>query len=233
MRVFISYRREDTRDLAGRLADRLRLDAGIDSVFIDVETIGGGADFKADIQRALGQSNAVLVLIGKNWIGQSADKVRINEPDDFIRLEVSEALLSKARVIPVLANGAGMPAASKLPDDVRRITALNALSLQHETFARDADFLLDSILSRRPPTFWRKYWHRHPGQHRILRGVIGSIVTALLIVLGAAIHQRLTGLALNQSLGGTGPMIISVGVIVLLGTILPAIFLPSRTRSRS
>ena len=232
MKVFISYRRGDARDFAGRLADRLREEPQIDQVFLDVEGIDPGEDFGSKISNALKQSAACLVLIGKEWSGDSASGAtpRLFEPNDFVRREVREALNSAAKIIPVLVNGAAMPVAAELPEDLRRLPTLNAISVRHESFRRDADFLADAILARKEPSPLSLYWNRHPLQAGLVRASSGLIVAALLLVAGAAIHQGLTGRALSETLGGVGPALMLVGGTLVAGMLFPLVFRRRRRR---
>ena len=99
MNVFISYRRNDTQDLAGRIADRIRAVPQVDHVFIDVDGIEPGADFASKIRRALADSAVCILLIGSNWRGvrEQGGTARIFEDRDFVRLEASGALASELK----------------------------------------------------------------------------------------------------------------------------------------
>ena len=234
MKLFISYRRGDTRDFAGRLADRLRQEPQIDEIFLDIDHIAAGENFKERIQKALKQSSACLVLIGDEWMGKSASDAppRISDDLDFVRMEVREALNSGTRVIPVLVNNAPMPNSEDLPEEVRRLTELNAISMRHDSFRRDADFLADAVMSRKEPSWWARYWNRHPGQENLLRATSGLVFTIVLLIAGAAIYQSATGLALNQALGGTGQVVVLVAAVILFGIAAPVI-LGRRRRRRA
>ena len=139
MSVFISYRRSDTKDLAGRIADRLKYVPQIGEVFIDVDGIAPGADFEARIREALSREPVCIVLIGPGWLGRGAgdQPQRIADPTDFIRLEVKIALASTGRLLPVLANGATMPSERDLPDEIKGLARINALAIRHEYFDHD------------------------------------------------------------------------------------------------
>jgi hypothetical protein len=232
MKVFISYRRGDARDFAGRLADRLREEAQIDQIFLDVDGIEPGEDFKSKIDKAIRQSAACLVLIGKEWTGKSASNApaRIYDQNDFVRLEVREALNSPVKVIPVLVNGATMPEAEELPEDLARLSNLNAVSVRHDSFRRDADYLADAILARKEPSPLSRYWNRHPFQEGLVRATLGLAAAAFVLVVGAGIYQSATGLALNQALGGIGPMLLLVVATLLTGMIFPLLVRRRRRR---
>ena len=92
--VFISYRREDTAGFAGRIYDRLARRLGRDSVFIDVDNIAPGLDFVEVLSERVGQCDALVAVIGRGW-ASSADKDnrrRIDDPHDFVRIEIEAAL---------------------------------------------------------------------------------------------------------------------------------------------
>lgn len=226
MKVFISYRRNDTRDFAGRLSDRLRQELGISDVFLDIDEIQAGESFEQRIRSAVEKCAVALVLIGPEWRGASeaGAAARIFDERDFVRLEVREALSGKPKVIPVLVNGARMPSRDELPADLAPIVSLNAIPARHESFRRDADFIADAVLARKAPGPISRYWSRHPGQHAIFRSLCGLLIAVAALVGGAAIYNGVTGLSLDQALGGVGPVImVAVGVLIA-GLIFPLIF---------
>ena len=222
--VFISYRRDDTGDLAGRLADRLSRSPGIGKVFIDVAGIEPGADFVELIENALAESEVCLVVIGASWTGPAAPggTTRINEDGDFVRLEVRSALARKVRVLPVLAHGAKMPGATVLPDDLRALPRLNAVAIRHDSFERDAQYLIDVILRRRKPSSFGAYLTRHPVQAAMLRGAAGFVLAAIALILAAAVHQAATGRSLDQLLG-RGPVLLLIVLVLSAGIVLPLV----------
>jgi len=149
-RLFLSYRREDSAGHAGRLADHLldRFSSG--SVFMDVESIGAGADFTTEIESAIGQADAVLVLIGPGWLEArtASGSRRLNEPEDFVRREIEVALASEVWVIPVLVGGASMPAETELPESIAPLARRNALELLDRRWREDVDALVDVLEGR-------------------------------------------------------------------------------------
>lgn len=234
MKLFISYRRGDSKDFAGRLADRLRAESQIDEIFLDIDAIEPGEPFKDKIARSMKKSAVCLVLIGREWLGEAASgaSARIFDDNDFVRMEVAEALSGAVKVIPVLVNGADMPEASQLPPDLQRLPSLNAISVRHESFRRDADFLADAILSRKEPGPLSRYWNRHPFQESVVRALLGLVVAAILVVAGAILYQRLShGGSLDQAFGGVGPMLAAVVGVLLLGMVLPLIVRRRRRRA--
>lgn len=145
--VFLSYRREDTRHLAGRLADRLAERLGSTQVFMDVTTIEPGADFAAAIVREVAACDVLIALIGPTWltIADARGRRRLDDPDDIVVLEIKAALEREIRVIPVLVDGAVMPDREGLPDGVQGLARRNAVRVDHETFHSDIPTLLDVV----------------------------------------------------------------------------------------
>jgi hypothetical protein len=128
--IAISYRREDTGSLTGRLYDRLKADFGPDQVFIDLDSIPPGADFRSHIADSLRHCNTLLVVIGPGWLGPSASGLRrIDDPTDFVRFEVTQALSQGMQVIPLLIDRTDMPASEALPGDLKELAFRNALRL--------------------------------------------------------------------------------------------------------
>ena len=145
-RVFISYRRDDAAGYAGRLEEALEKRLGRGSVFRDVLDIAPGADFVEAIRQRLGGAQAVLVLMGPRWAGGDTPGTRrIDDAQDFVRLEVQEALASSAHIIPVLLPGARMPTEAELPAPLQPLARRNALSLSDTHWGADIDRLVASI----------------------------------------------------------------------------------------
>ena len=127
--IAISYRREDSVAVAGRLYDRLESTFGRQNVFMDFDSIPVGANFREYIIAAIERSQLVIALIGPKWLGERGECRRIYDTDDFVRLEISSALARGISVIPVLVNNAEMPRPDQLPSDLRELPLLNALPL--------------------------------------------------------------------------------------------------------
>ncbi|MCK6211583.1 toll/interleukin-1 receptor domain-containing protein [Georgenia sp. EYE_87] len=151
MRVFLSYRREDSAAHAGRLADELRRRLGRSDVFLDVAEIRPGSDFTDAIDTALRQSDAVLVVIGPRWLSAAvADgRPRLDDPQDYVRREVAAALDGSLPVVPVLVGGARLPRADELPEDLVPLARRQAIALDDDTWLRDVQALLDLLEGRR------------------------------------------------------------------------------------
>jgi YVTN family beta-propeller protein len=143
-RVFISYRRQETAYPAGWLYDRLVDHLGRDQVFKDVDSIELGDDFVEVITRAVGSCDVLLALIGDAWltITDEHGRRRLDDPDDFVRLEIEAALRRKVRVIPILVEGARMPEADELPPSLGALVRRQGLELSPSRFDFDTSQLL-------------------------------------------------------------------------------------------
>lgn len=144
--IFISYRRDDSAGYARAVYDELAQRFGADRVFIDVDDIDPGLPFGEVIARTVGESEVLLVLIGRRWQGVSAAGApRIGDADDMVRLEVATGLARGARVIPLLIDGAAMPTEAQLPDVLRPLAQRNALAIDNSRFATDIDRLVAEL----------------------------------------------------------------------------------------
>ena len=146
--IFISYRRDDERSFAGRLYDRLLRQFGEDQIFMDVDSIELGLDFTDVIEDRLGQCRVMLVVMGRHWLDCSAPdgERRLDNPDDFVRLEVETALARQdVRVIPVLVDDAVVPKSSDLPPSLSKLVRRNAIRMSHEGFGADFGRLVNTL----------------------------------------------------------------------------------------
>ena len=146
LHIFICYRREDTAAYAGRLGDALVERFGRNSVFMDVDTIEAGVDFNDEIDRAIGHCDALIALIGPRWLeAASARGRRLDDPQDFVRVEIGHALDRNIRVIPTLVGGAQMPDAGDLPGDIAKLAKRNAVELTDKRFRTDLQSLVEPL----------------------------------------------------------------------------------------
>lgn len=145
--IFISYRRDDSAPYAGRLYDRLSARFGDASVFMDIDQIEPGEDFVEVIRRKVGACETAVVLIGKGWLAASdaQGRRRLDDPEDFVRLEVAAALQRGVRVVPVLVGGAAMPKADQLPEPLAPLARRNAVEISDSRFHRDVDRLIEAL----------------------------------------------------------------------------------------
>jgi TIR domain len=138
--IFISYRREDKRDFARVLYERLARNIDEQQIFMDVDSIELGLDFVEAINQRLAHCSLMLVVIGNEWLDclDSSGRRRLDNPDDFVRLELETALARPdVRVIPILVDGAKAPASTDLPESLRPLARRNALIMTHENFGAD------------------------------------------------------------------------------------------------
>jgi hypothetical protein len=144
--VFISYRRQDSQSAAGRLADHLKEHLRA-PVFRDVETIEPGVDFVEAIEKALASCGVMLVVMGPRWLSETdADgRRRLDDANDYTRLEVGTALKRNVRVIPVLVEGAAMPDVNDLPDELKSLARRNAIELSDKRWEYDVSQLVATL----------------------------------------------------------------------------------------
>jgi hypothetical protein len=142
-KIFINYRRGDDPQAAGRLFDRLQDIFEPQQLFLDVDNIAPGLDF----MRVLDERDVVLAVIGKGWIDarDAAGTRRLDDPDDFVRIEITSALNQGKRVIPVLIGDTPMPHPEELPEALRPLARRNAVRLTHERFRADTQGLVKAL----------------------------------------------------------------------------------------
>jgi hypothetical protein len=150
--IVISYRREDTRWIVGRIFDRLKQRYGRDNVFMDIDAVPLGLDYRDHIRNTLDQSDIVLAVIGPQWLGvQSAGQPRITDETDWVRIEIEAALGKKIPLIPILVDRTPLPKLDELPEKVRDLAFRQAISIDTgrdfdthiERLIREMDQLLD------------------------------------------------------------------------------------------
>jgi flagellar biosynthesis GTPase FlhF len=145
--IFISYRREDAEGQAGRLFDDLSAHFGRDAVFMDVAGIKKGLDFRRIIDEHVASCGVLLVLIGKRWLSatDSKGKRRLDDANDFVRLETAAALSRDIPVVPVLVQDAVMPTEQDLPDVLKELAFRNGTELTHARWDSDVKLLIEDL----------------------------------------------------------------------------------------
>jgi hypothetical protein len=145
--IFLSYRRADTGGYAGRLADSLEKHFGRSSVFQDVEAIVPGSNFMQAIDAAIARCEVLVVIIGDSWLAEAGanGRPRLEDPHDFVRLEVAAGLRSGVHVMPVLVEGTTMPAENALPRDLQPLARLQAIELSDTRWDYDVERLAKVI----------------------------------------------------------------------------------------
>jgi hypothetical protein len=147
--IFISYRRDDAGGEAGRLFDDLTRAFGPATVFMDVAGIQPGVDFRQAIDENVAAAGVLLAVIGPTWltIADATGAHRLEDANDFVRLEIASALKRNIPVIPVLVHGASMPAADALPGDLKDLAYRNAVELTLPRWNSDVALLIPALQS--------------------------------------------------------------------------------------
>lgn len=145
--IFLSYRRDDTRHVAGRLAGDLADRFGHEAIFRDVESIDGGEEFPVKLDRALAGCAMMLVLIGPKWltVTDAHGQRRLDLPGDWVRQEIAAALQRDIRVVPVLVEDTPLPDEAELPEDLRPLVKRQARMLSDERWAGDLQAMVDML----------------------------------------------------------------------------------------
>jgi len=145
--IFISYRRKDAGGYAGWLADRLNKAFSKDQIFRDLEDIEAGKEFTDVINKEVDSSAVLLALIGPNWLSSEDEegRRRLDDPHDFVRLEIASALKRKICVVPVLVGDATMPAGDELPAAIRALARRQAHELSDKRWDYDVGELVKII----------------------------------------------------------------------------------------
>lgn len=158
MKVFISYRRDDSAPYAGRIHDRLEDNFDF---FMDVDAIPLGQDFREIIEREVSECEVLLALIGKNWLGDDGEgNHRIVSHRDFVRVEIAAALKNGIPVIPVLLDGAHLPSEHLLPDDLHQLLYRNGIEVRHASFPADIEKLRRGVEGYRKTARSKRSWFR-------------------------------------------------------------------------
>jgi hypothetical protein len=211
--IFISYRRQDSGGYAGRLYDNLRSRFGA-RVFQDVDSIADGEIFTTVLERALSESEVALTIIGPTWLTCTDEegRRRLDDPNDWIRIETQTLLNRSIRVIPILVGGARMPRAVDLPEELRALVTRQSRELRDTAWDADVRALVqrlseivDSCPGDQAPAA------TSPGQgHR--RVAVATVLIAFAVVAVSWVlfssysrSQRTPGSSLAPSLQSTTP----------------------------
>jgi hypothetical protein len=146
-RIFISYRHDEDGMAAGWLVERLAGHFGKDQVFKDVDSIQPGDDFVKVIADAVGRCDVLLALIGRHWLTITGDdgRRRLDNPQDFVRLEIEAALKRDVRLIPVLIEGTPMPRADEVPPGLAALVNRQALDFSSAHAEPEFDRLIKAL----------------------------------------------------------------------------------------
>ena len=145
--IFINYRRDDAPGVAGRLGDRLAKSFSRRAIFMDVDAMRPGFDFVKQLEEQVSKCDVLLAIIGPNWSKATDEKGqrRLDSDRDYVRIEIASALKREIPVIPVLVNGAAMPAEDDLPGDLKPLVNRHALELRHTRFDGDSAAIIDGL----------------------------------------------------------------------------------------
>jgi hypothetical protein len=143
-KIFISYRRDDSAGHAGRVHDRLVTEFGRDVLFMDVDAVPLGSNFVKVLGEEVGKCDMLLAVIGPHWleIKDEHGRRRLDDPADFVRVEIAAALERDIPVVPILLESTSVPRAEELPEELKELTLRNALYVRHASFHADIDKLL-------------------------------------------------------------------------------------------
>ena len=145
--LFLCYRREDTQDAAGRLHDRLVDAYGAERVFMDIDSVPLGIDFVDHVAEQISRCSAVIVMIGKQWLKlkDKRRRRRLDNDDDFVRVEIAAALSQGIPVIPVLVQDVSMPEQELLPENIRPLSRRHGIALSATRWRTDVERLLREL----------------------------------------------------------------------------------------
>lgn len=190
--IFISYRRTDAPDATGRIFDHLKQTFGERRIFKDVDSIPYGVDFHKAIDEAVAGCDVFLAIIGKSWLTatDSTGLRRIDDPNDYVRLEIRSALTRNILVIPVLVEGAKMPTGAELPEEILALATRNAASVRpdpdfHPDFARLCEqigFSMRGSLNTRPKV-------ANQGQWKVAFGLLAMVVAIAASIFVLRLYQ--------------------------------------------
>jgi hypothetical protein len=172
LRIFLSYRRDDSSAWAGRLRDALAARFGDRNIFQDVVAVRPGDTFTDAMDTALAGSDVVLAVIGPGWLASAnpGGGPRLAQSDDYVRAELAAALGQEKQLIPVLVGGAAMPTAAELPEELRSLALRQAVVLRDTAWHQDVDALVASLPGRRTP--------RAPRRLLVAAGIVAVLAAA-------------------------------------------------------
>ena len=175
-KLFISYRRDDSAGYSGRVHDHLQREFGSNLLFMDVDSIPLGVNFNKVLVEEVAKCDVLLAVIGPDWLDARDEKGhrRLDNPDDFVRIEIGTALKRGIPVIPILLQGNRVPKADQLPNDLKELALRNGLDVRHASFSEDMERLIRGLKgapsSRQPASVASSladsgsapsHWHSH------------------------------------------------------------------------
>jgi len=197
LKIFISYRRQDLL-VAGALRglhERLSKQFGAKNVFMDIEAIPPGCDFRIVLDESVGKADVVLALMGPQWTELQAARMALSDREDFVRAEIQTAVRLGIPVVPVLIGGATLPSARQLPAGIQCISSHQALEIDHgKRFDADVSILITELCRHHGGSAERARYTRKPGtpfwkSSSLRRLVRVTLATALLIAAAVIYHD--------------------------------------------
>jgi hypothetical protein len=147
-RVFVSYRRDDSGHVTDRICDGLAARLGGEAIFKDIDDIPLGVNFKRFIRDRIERCDVLLAVIGRDWLGKGPEpgRSRLEDPSDYVRIEVEAALARQIPVIPVLIRAASVPPADSLPETLQELPNMNGIEIRRgHDFDNDLARLVDQL----------------------------------------------------------------------------------------
>jgi hypothetical protein len=179
--IMISYRRADAPDVAGRISDHLVAKYGEKNVFFDFNSIPTGANYRKRIEKAIVNSDVILAVIGLHWLGKNPDgkPSRMDDAADNVRVELETAMKHHKPILPLLVNGALMPAESELPEPLRELSSYNAAKVDSgQDFRLHMGRLVESIEDALKDTEGQPAPAHFTGLHRLWPYGAGALTMA-------------------------------------------------------
>jgi formylglycine-generating enzyme required for sulfatase activity len=186
-KIFVNYRRDDARDMAARIRDRLAATFGDANVFMDVDDLMAGQRFDKELEKALGETDVFLAVIGPRWLDLLAERLGgwvTGEKHDYVREEIAGALRRGIVVIPVLVERTPLPRADALPQDIRELVLHQKHTVTHERFGRDVEDLAEAIRFAR-----RTARATSGGGGSATRWAVAAASAVLLLVGGGLVYR--------------------------------------------
>jgi hypothetical protein len=144
-KIVISYRREDSKWTADLIFNRLESHYGKGNVFMDIDSIPFGLDFRDHIRETLDRCDVMVALVGPNWVGHDSAGKHILDETDWVRIEIEAALNKKIPLIPLLIDGSRMPKPDELPEALRNFVFRQSAAIDRDNFRAQMDKVIASI----------------------------------------------------------------------------------------
>ena len=219
LRIFLNYRRKDTEDTAGRLFDSLCAHFGEQRVFMDIDDIQPGVDFDEVVHEAVGKCDVLLALIGPTWLTMVDEhgRRRLDDPDDYVRIELQVALQRDIRVVPVLIHDVAMPKAEDLPDGLQRLTHKQAVGLSNTRWRYDLGRLIEALESVRPGRVYPSEVLRPELPEQAVQATTASAEPAHAAPASGPPPQKPVGRKRHRWLWGAGAIVAIVAIVAIIG----------------